>query len=145
MPHVERFAYVHYSAEQMFELVADVESYPQFLPWCESSRVLADHEGGVDASLHIVYGGIRVRFTTRNAHRYPEQIRMSLLEGPFKSLFGHWQFLPLRAGACRVQLSLTYEFAGGLLARAVAPVFNAIANSQVESFTERAEQLYGPS
>lgn len=145
MPHVERFVYVHHSAEQMFDLVADVEAYPQFLPWCESSRVIADHEGGVDASLDIGYGGLRTRFTTRNAHRYPEQIRVSLLDGPFRTLAGHWNFLPMRPGACKVQLSLHYEFASGLLGRAVAPVFNSIVNSLVESFARRAEQLYGPS
>lgn len=145
MPHVQRSVYVHYSAEQMFGLVEDVESYPQFLPWCAGSRIVADHEGGMDASIDIAYRGIRSSFTTRNQHRYPEQIRLELIDGPFRSLIGHWYFLPLRAGACKVQLSLDYEFASGLLGRAVAPVFDAIANSMVESFALRAEQMYGPT
>jgi ribosome-associated toxin RatA of RatAB toxin-antitoxin module len=145
MPHVQRSVYVHYSAEQMFDLVEDVESYPQFLPWCAGSRIVADHEGGMDASIDIAYRGIRSSFTTRNQHRYPEQIRLELVDGPFRSLVGHWDFLPLRAGACKVQLSLDYEFASGLLARAVAPVFDAIANSMVDSFAQRAEQMYGPA
>jgi ribosome-associated toxin RatA of RatAB toxin-antitoxin module len=145
MPRVDRFVYVHYSAEQMFDLVADVEAYPDFLPWCDGSRVIADHEGGVDASIDIAYLGIRTRFTTRNDHRYPEQIRISLVEGPFRALTGHWHFLPLRPGACKVHLALHYEFASGLLGRAVAPVFDSIANSMVDSFAGRAEQLYGPS
>jgi ribosome-associated toxin RatA of RatAB toxin-antitoxin module len=145
MPHVQRSVYVHYSAEQMFDLVEDVESYPQFLPWCAGSRIVADHEGGMDASIDIAYRGIRASFTTRNQHRYPEQIRLELIDGPFRSLIGHWDFLPLRAGACKVQLSLDYEFASGLLGRAVAPVFDAIANSMVDSFALRAEQMYGPS
>ena len=145
MPHVQRFVYVHYSAEQMFDLVEDVESYPQFLPWCAGSRIVADHEGGVDASIEIAYKGIRSRFTTRNQHRYPEQIRLELLDGPFRSLTCHWDFLALRAGACKVQLSLDYEFAGGLLGRAIAPVFDAIASSMVDSFALRAEHLYGPT
>ena len=110
MPHVQRSVYLHYSAEQMFDLVEDVESYPQFLPWCSGSRIVADHEGGVDASIDIAYKGIRSRFTTRNQHRYPEQIRLELIDGPFRSLTGHWDFLPLRAGACKVQLTLQYEF-----------------------------------
>lgn len=145
MPHVQRSVYVHYSAEQMFDLVEDVESYPQFLPWCAGSRIVADHEGGMDASIDIAYRGIRASFTTRNQHRYPEQIRLELIDGPFRALIGHWDFLPLRAGACKVQLSLDYEFASGLLGRAVAPVFDAIANSMVDSFALRAEQMYGPS
>ncbi len=145
MPHVERSVYVHYSAEQMFDLVEDVESYPQFLPWCEGSQVVAAHAGGVDASIDIAYRGIRARFTTRNQHRYPQQIRLELIEGPFRSLTGHWNFVALRAGACKVQLSLDYEFIGGLLGHAIAPVFDAIANSMVDSFAQRAEQLYGPN
>ena len=145
MPHVQRSVYLHYSAEQMFDLVEDVESYPQFLPWCAGSRIVADHEGGMDASIDISYRGIRASFSTRNQHRYPEQIRLELIDGPFRSLIGHWDFLPLRAGACKVQLSLDYEFASGLLGRAVAPVFDAIANSMVDSFALRAEQMYGPT
>lgn len=145
MPRVQRSVYVHYSAEQMFDLVEDVESYAQFLPWCAGARIVADHEGGVDASIDIAYKGIRATFTTRNQHRYPEQIRLELIDGPFRALTGHWDFLALRAGACKVQLSLEYAFASGLLGRAVAPVFDVIANSMVDSFALRAEQLYGPS
>jgi ribosome-associated toxin RatA of RatAB toxin-antitoxin module len=145
MPRVERFVYVHYSAEQMFDLVEDVESYPQFLPWCAASSIVADHGGGIDATLDISFRGIRSHFTTRNQHRYPEQIRLELIDGPFRSLTGHWNFIALRAGACKVQLVLDYQFASGLLSRAVAPVFDAIANSLVDSFVERAGHLYGPS
>ena len=145
MPLVERSALVHYSAEQMFDLVADIDSYPQFLPWCAGTRVIADPAGGVDASIDLAYLGIRARFTTRNVHRYPEKIDMSLVEGPFRSLVGHWSFRPLRAGASKVQLSLNYEFVSGLLGAAVAPVFDTIANSLVDSFAERAETLYGPT
>jgi ribosome-associated toxin RatA of RatAB toxin-antitoxin module len=145
MPHVERSVLVHYSAEQMFDLVADVEGYPGFLPWCSGAQVVAEHGGGLDASLDIDYRGIRSKFTTRNQLRYPEQIRMSLVNGPFRSLDGHWHFHALRPGASKVQLSLHYEFASGLLGRAVAPVFDFIANSMIDSFARRAEFVYGPS
>jgi ribosome-associated toxin RatA of RatAB toxin-antitoxin module len=142
---VRKTLLVPYTAEGMFDLIERAEDYPQFLPWCAGSRIVADHEGGMDASIDIAYRGIRSSFTTRNQHRYPEQIRLELVDGPFRSLVGHWDFLPLRAGACKVQLSLDYEFASGLLARAVAPVFDAIANSMVDSFAQRAEQMYGPA
>ena len=145
MPRVERSVLVHYSAEQMFDLVADVEDYPQFLPWCSGSRVHPEHGGGLDASVDIDYRGIRSRFTTRNQLRYPEQIRMTLVDGPFRALEGHWHFHALRPGACKVQLSLNYAFASNLLGRAVAPVFDAIANSMIDSFAQRAERLYGPT
>ena len=110
---------VHYSAEQMFDLVADVEDYPRFLPWCSGARVVADAGRRLDASVDIDYRGIRSRFTTRNQMRYPEQIRMTLVDGPFRSLDGSWHFHALRPGACKVQLSLHYKFASGLLGRAV--------------------------
>jgi ribosome-associated toxin RatA of RatAB toxin-antitoxin module len=145
MPHVERSILLHHSAEQMFDLVADVETYPQFLPWCRAARAVADPEGGTDASVQIDYRGIRAQFTTRNALRYPEQIRMVLIDGPFRTLDGAWHFHALRPGACKVRLTLHYQFASGLLGRAVAPVFDHIANTLVESFAERAAALYGPS
>ncbi|MEG1832122.1 MAG: type II toxin-antitoxin system RatA family toxin [Burkholderiaceae bacterium] len=144
MPHVDRSLLVHYSAEQMFELVADVEHYPQFLPWCSGSRVVRDREGGADATVELDYRGIKSHFTTRNDLRFPEQIRMSLLDGPFRSLTGHWSFIALRPGACKVQLTLHYEFASSLLGRALAPVFEHVAHSMIESFESRAEQVYGP-
>jgi ribosome-associated toxin RatA of RatAB toxin-antitoxin module len=145
MPRVERSVLVHYSAEQMFDLVADVEEYPEFLPWCSDSSVVPEHGGGLDASVEIDYRGIRSRFTTRNQMRYPEQIRMTLVDGPFRALEGIWHFHALRPGACKVQLSLHYEFANGLLGRAVAPVFDFIANSMIDSFAQRAERIYGPT
>ncbi len=145
MPRVERSVLVHYGAEQMFDLVADVEGYPEFLPWCSGAQVTPDRGGGLDASVDIDYRGIRSRFTTRNQMRYPEQIRMALVDGPFRSLEGTWHFHALRPGACKVQLSLHYQFASGLLSRAVAPVFDFIANSMIDSFAERAESIYGPS
>jgi ribosome-associated toxin RatA of RatAB toxin-antitoxin module len=145
MPLVERSVLVHYGAEQMFDLVADIEQYPRFLPWCSGTRVVPEHGGGLDASVDIDFRGIRSRFTTRNLLRYPEQIRMHLVDGPFRTMEGLWQFHALRPGASKVQLSLRYEFASGLLGRAVAPVFDAIASSMIDSFAQRAEQLYGPN
>jgi ribosome-associated toxin RatA of RatAB toxin-antitoxin module len=143
MPKVARSALVHYSAGQMFDLVADVKAYPQFLPWCGGSQVRPHPDGGVNASVDIVYRGIRARFTTRNLHRYPEQIRMDLVDGPFRTMAGMWQFVPLRAGACKVNFRLDYAFVSGLLSTAVAPVFDAIADTMVDSFAQRAEALYG--
>jgi len=145
MPRVERSVLVHYSAEQMFDLVAEVEDYPQFLPWCSGSHTEPEHGGGLDATVEIDYRGIRSRFTTRNQMRYPEQIRMTLVDGPFRSLEGIWHFHALRPGACKVQLNLNYAFASGLLGRAVAPVFDLIANSMIDSFVQRAAQIYGPT
>jgi len=142
MPHVERSILVHYSAEQMFHLVADVQSYPQFLPWCGGADIAAGDDEELIAWIDIDYHGLRSRFSTRNRLVYPRELKMSLIDGPFKSLEGVWHFKALRGDACKVRLVMHYEFASGVLGRAVGLVFDAIANSMIDSFARRADALY---
>jgi ribosome-associated toxin RatA of RatAB toxin-antitoxin module len=142
MHRVERSVLVPYTAEQMFELVAAVRDYPSFLPWCAGTHVRPRHDGLIDATIEIHYRGVRSRFTTCNDNRAPESIQMTLVDGPFRRLAGDWHFRALREDACRVHLHLHYDFAPGLLGRAIAPVFEGIAGSLVDSFTRRAEALY---
>jgi ribosome-associated toxin RatA of RatAB toxin-antitoxin module len=144
MHRVERSVLVPYTAEQMFALVAAVRDYPKFLPWCAGTHVRPRHDGLVDATIDIHYRGVRASFTTCNENRAPESIHMSLVEGPFRRLAGHWQFRPLRVDACKVHLQLHYDFAPGLLGRAIAPVFDGIASSLIDSFTRRAEAMHEP-
>jgi ribosome-associated toxin RatA of RatAB toxin-antitoxin module len=136
----------------MFALVRAVERYPEFLPWCPSSHVqpleAASGEGGADADrvqarVDIAYLGVRSHFTTRNTHHRPSAIDLELVDGPFRSLQGRWTFRELGADACKVGLELDYGFAAGLLGRAIAPVFERVANSLVDAFAARAEALYG--
>jgi ribosome-associated toxin RatA of RatAB toxin-antitoxin module len=143
MHRVERSALVPFSSQQMFDLVARVEAYPTFLPWCEGTHVRARSDGTVDATINILYRGARSRFTTRNQHEPHSRIALELVEGPFRRLSGEWTFRQLRADACRVHLSLHYQFAAGLLGRAIAPVFDVIATSMVDSFTRHAQALHG--
>ncbi len=142
MHRVERSVLVPYTAEQMFELVAAVRDYPSFLPWCAATHVRPRRDGRVDATIEIHYRGVRSRFTTCNDNRAPDSILMTLVDGPFRRLAGDWRFRPLREDACRVHLNLHYDFAPGLLGRAIAPVFESIAGSLVDSFSRRAEALY---
>ena len=142
MHRVERSVLVPYTAEQMFALVAAVRDYPKFLPWCAGTHVRPRQDGLIDATIDIHYRGVRSRFTTCNDNRAPESIHMTLVEGPFRRLAGNWHFRPLREDACKVHLHLHYDFAPGLLGRAIAPVFDGIAGSLVDSFTRRAEALY---
>ncbi len=144
MHRVERSVLVPYSAEQMYALVAAVKDYPDFLPWCEATHVRPRGDGVLEATIEIHYRGVRSSFTTRNEHRPHESIGMRLVDGPFRRLSGRWEFRPLRDDACKVHLLLHYEFAPGLLGRAVAPVFEGIAGSLVDSFTRRAETLFEP-
>jgi ribosome-associated toxin RatA of RatAB toxin-antitoxin module len=142
MHRVERSVLVPYSVEQMFELVADVRAYPEFLPWCAGTRVHPQSDGTLEVTVDIAYHGVRSRFTTRNRNAPPERIHMHLVDGPFRRLDGEWTFRQLRDDACKVHLNLHYQFVSGLLGRLIAPVFESIAGSMVDSFSQRAETLY---
>jgi ribosome-associated toxin RatA of RatAB toxin-antitoxin module len=138
----------------MFDLVRDVARYPQFLPWCPSTQVQAPvpataadaalpGEEIVQARVDIAYLGVRSHFTTRNTNRHPTDIELALVDGPFRSLRGRWKFLALGPAASKVSLELEYGFAAGLLGRAIAPVFERVANSLIDAFATRAQVLYG--
>jgi len=129
----------------MFALVRDVARYPQFMPWCSAGHVRPAIDGpDVDeARIDLSYLGVRSHFTTRNEHRFPGSIVLTLVDGPFRQLRGSWEFRPLREDACKVSLELEYRFAPGLLGKAIAPVFEHIASSLVDAFARRAEALYG--
>jgi ribosome-associated toxin RatA of RatAB toxin-antitoxin module len=153
MKHVKRSVLLWYSPREMFELVTGVERYPEFLPWCHRAEVVERHDDGVTARLHLVKGGLRHAFTTRNRHTPGREVRVALVDGPFSELEGTWQFLPLgRAGrtgeddvsACRIEFDLRYAFANPALEALVSPVFDRIANTLVDSFVQRAEAVHGP-
>ncbi len=139
----EKSVLVEYPAEKMFALVNDVERYPEFLPWCAGSHIRERDEGGIHARVVIDFRGIRQHFTTHNTAQPPRLIEMKLVDGPFRHLDGRWSFKPLGEQACKIELRLHYEFSSRLLEKLVGPVFHLIANSFVEAFVKRAEQLYG--
>lgn len=140
---VQKSALVRFSAQQMYELVDDIESYPEFLPWCGGSRVLRREDDIVEGEILIEKGAIRKAFATRNRVEQGRKIHMSLLEGPFQSLEGVWSFIPLREDASKISLDLEFEVSGKLAGLAFGPVFSQICNTMVVSFTERAKALYG--
>ena len=140
---VHKSVFLGYSAEQMFALVAKVEDYPQFLPWCGGVDVRERTGDTVVASVGINYHGVRQKFTTSNVNTPPSTIKMRLVDGPFKCLDGVWTFKALREDACKIELDLHYEFSSLLLEGLVGPVFGMIANSMVDSFCKRAETVYG--
>jgi len=142
MPTVHKTVLLPYSAQQMFDLVHQVEAYPQFLPWCGGARVLARETDAIVARVEIDYHGIHQAFTTRNQFQAPQEIRMALVDGPFSQLDGLWRFTTLRADACKVEFSLDYAFGGGLLGKALTPVFGRIAKTMVDAFVQRAESVY---
>jgi ribosome-associated toxin RatA of RatAB toxin-antitoxin module len=145
MSSVSRSALVNHSAQQMFSLVAEVEAYPTFLPWCGKASVSERGPGRTVATLGINFRGVRKEFTTENRNSPDERIEMKLVSGPFRSLEGSWRFTPLSEKACKVELDLHYEFAGALIGKVVGAVFDEIANSLVDAFARQADLRFGNS
>lgn len=146
MKSVHKSVLIWYTAQEMFDLVADVARYPEFLPWCDHSRVLSQDEHGMTAEVGIGFKGIKQSFTTRNEHVPGREVRLHLVSGPFSKLEGVWTFSSVGGDgqrACRVDLKLDYGFSNALLATLVGPVFDKIASSMVDAFVQRAEQVYG--
>lgn len=149
MKHVRKSVLLWYSPAEMYTLVTDVQRYPEFLPWCDRAELLQTHDDGVTARLGLHYMGVRHAFTTRNVQRAAERVAVQLVDGPFSTLEGEWLFRPLgRTGseqqACKVEFDLRYAFASAALETVVSPVFDRIANTFVDSFVRRAEDVYGP-
>lgn len=140
---VERSVLVPHSCAQMFDLVADVEKYPEFMPWCGGASVLTRSDQGMQASIIISIAGIKQKFTTQNEHDYPRLITLRLVDGPFSTLTGRWEFQALADDACKVIYTMKYAFSSRALEMVVGPVFNRIATSFIDSFTQRAQACYG--
>ncbi|MGC9386225.1 MAG: type II toxin-antitoxin system RatA family toxin [Hydrogenovibrio sp.] len=143
MKKISRSALLPYSAEAVFDLVNDVGAYPEFLPWCGGAQVLEASETHMVASVVIAKAGVRQTFTTRNALHRPSRIEMQLVDGPFKQLHGIWQFTPLTDEACKIAFDIEFEISNRLLNVAIGPIFEQIVTTLVQSFCERAKQVYG--
>jgi len=149
MKHVKKSVLLSYSPHEMYALVIDVKAYPEFLPWCAHADVLEERDDGITARLHLSYLGARQAFTTRNTHAPNESVVLELVDGPFSSLAGTWRFVPVPAAdgrtakACKIEFDLRYAFAGGAFEALISPVFDRIANTFVDSFVKRAEQVHG--
>ena len=142
MPTVERSALVPYTAQQMYQLVNDVASYPEFLPWCSSASVLEDSDAVRVARVDISRGPLKQHFVTRNELTDGEQIRLNLVEGPFSQLQGHWEFTSIGDSGCRVTFSTQFSFKSVIMEKTIGPVFNDICSRLVDSFVARARQVY---
>ena len=131
-----------YPARFMYDVVNDVSSYGEFLPWCGGVEIHHEDETSMEASILMQGAGLNHWFKTRNTMQAGVSIRMALLEGPFSNLDGSWHFTPINDDGCKVELVLQYELKQGLARAIIAPAFSSIANSMVASFCDRATQLY---
>jgi ribosome-associated toxin RatA of RatAB toxin-antitoxin module len=142
MARINRSALVMYSAEQMYRLVNDVRAYPQFLPGCVASEVLETSPDSMLARVEVAKAGIHKSFTTRNRLTEARSIDMKLVDGPFRSLTGVWNFTPLDEQASKVELALEFEFSSRLVELAFGRIFHELVGSMVHAFTQRAKEVY---
>lgn len=143
MTNINRSALVPFSAETMFELVNDCESYPEFLYGCKNATLICRDEKTLVGELEMGKAGINIKFRTKN-YLYPfEKIDLILETGPFKKLEGQWHFKQLSETACKITLDLNFDLKSNIASMAVSGVFAQIANKMVDSFVQRAKDLYG--
>lgn len=142
LPVVEKSALVHHTPMQMYELVANVDDYQNFLPWCSESRLLSESASEICGEIEVSRVGIKQKFSTCNQIVPGESMSLKLKDGPFKKLEGLWVFSALGEEACKVQLQLDFEFSGKLINTAFGKVFSVIANDLVHAFCQRADEVY---
>lgn len=143
MTTIQRTAIVPYTPEQMFNLVNAIEDYPLFVPGCMKTHVLSRDEDEVKATLDFGKGSIHKSFTTCNRLQPHKMIEIRLLDGPFHQLEGFWRFDALADNTCQVSLDLEFEFSNKLLGMAFGPIFHQVANTLVDAFSKRAQEVYG--
>jgi len=142
MKHVSRSALMPFTSMQMFDVVNDVARYQEFLPWCSASDILSKDAGVMLARLTIAKGGVSQQFTTRNTFTEPDAIDLHLVDGPFSTLDGRWRFQALGVDGCKIEMSLRFEMNSRILGAMLGKVFEQAADTLVDAFCRRAEQLY---
>ena len=139
---IERSALVNYSAQQMFDLVNDIEAYPSYMAGCENAQILERGDDWLTAKLDLAKAGLHQSFTTRNTLNAPHSMTMELVNGPFKTFRGIWQFTALSEGSCEVKFHLEFEFSNFLIGMAAGPMLSQLAGEQVDAVCLRARSIY---
>jgi ribosome-associated toxin RatA of RatAB toxin-antitoxin module len=143
MKRIARSAIVEHSAAELYALVEDIAAYPDFLPWCLDTTVHERSATQTRATLVAGVKSLRQAFTTLNHNTPGEAIDMALVEGPFRHFSAAWRFKALSAQAARIEFALEYEFASRTLGRLLEPLFDRIADTMVDAFARRADELHG--
>lgn len=141
---IQRSALVLHSSERMYNLVNDVNAYPSFLPWCKEAVIINQSDHQMVATLGLSKGALMHKFTTKNQLQAPNQISIELVDGPFSKLKGNWQFVSLEQMACKVMLTLEFEFKTIMGKFALEQLFQQAANNLVDAFCARADAVYNP-
>lgn len=143
MTDIHKTAVVPYSADEMYALVVDIESYPDFLPWCAGAKLINRDEHHSFGTVVLKAGKIRYSFTTENIVQPGREIKMRHVKGPFKHLNGSWQFEPADNTSCAVTLDVSFEFKNKVIKLALGKILNRIMGTMIDSFTQRAIEIYG--
>ena len=142
---VRRSALIAYPAPGTFDLIEQAEHYPEFLPWCAGATILARDDSMVSARLTVDYHGLRFDLTTRNPKQRPHWLAVRMEKGPFRRFEGEWRVRELGAEACKIEFELRYQFDSVLAGKLADTVFGRIADTMVDAFAQRAEDLLGRS
>lgn len=143
MATIHRSALVMHNCQQMYQLINDVNAYPNFVPDCADSKIIEQTENSMTAALLVAKGGLKKWFTTKNTLTPSNKVELKLVDGPFKQLIGQWQLTELSEQACKVELRLDYEFSNKMIELAFGKVFTHLANNMVQAFINRAKEVYG--
>ena len=143
MTEIRRSALVKFSSAQMFDLVNEIEAYPKRFAWCAGAEVIERGENALVARLDLKFAGFHLSFTTRNVVDPPRQLQMNLVDGPFRSLCGVWDFIALGDAGCKIMFALDFDYAGKLGGAALRLGFQGLAGRMVDDFCREAERVYG--
>ncbi len=143
MAEIQETRRLPYSAEQMFDLVADVSRYPEFLPWVVATRVKSDSETELVADMLVGFKMLREKFTSRVTKRRPGELHVHYIDGPMRDLDNRWQFRPLGADGCEIDFSVTFSFRNALFEKIAGQYVDRAFGKMVAAFEARAAALYG--
>ena len=143
MPGIHEVHALPYSAEQMFDLVADVARYPEFLPWVIATRVRSDSETEMVADMVVGFKSIREKFASRVTKDRPHEIDVHYLDGPLRDLDNLWQFRPLDENSCEVDFRVSFSFRNKMFEALAGQYFDSAFRRMVAAFESRAHELYG--
>lgn len=143
MANISRSALLPYRAQQLFDLVNDIEAYPHYMDGCVGAQVLHREPGRVEARLDLSKGGVSHSFVTRNRMVDARHISLELVQGPFKQFQGRWEFTPLGESACKVSLDLSFRVNNAVLGVAASKLFDSVTSNLVAAVEKRAKELYG--
>lgn len=145
MPGIREQRTVPYSAEQMFDLVADVGRYREFLPWVVATRIRSDSETEMVADMVVGFKNLRESFTSRVQKRRPTEIEVVYVDGPLRDLDNVWRFADLPEGGCRIDFEVDFTFRNRVFEALAGQYFDRAFRKMVAAFESRADALYGSS